>query len=153
MAKKKRCQSLILRLAMPWDHFRSIPYVGKPPHAKYCGFWCDLPQRQRGRPHLQQRGRPPSVVGSYSARAAAAEAAAEAGAGIVAEETAEAAGANRTKTHHILHAGVFRHRESNGNGPRAWQALKSNFDNVFFGGTNDFLKYCGTSEDPCIVKA
>ena len=59
---------------------------------------------------------------AYSARAAAAEAAAEAGAGIVAEETAEAAGANRTKTYNILHAGVFRHRESNGNGPRAWQA-------------------------------
>ena len=80
---------------------------------------------------------PPPFVGAarearrtYSARAAAAaEAAAEAGAGIVAEETAEAAGANRTKTHHILHAGVFRHRESNGNGPRAWQALKSSFNN------------------------
>ena len=86
---------------------------------------------------------PPSVVGAarearrtYSARAAAAEAAAEAGAGIVAEETADAAGANRTKTHNILHAGVFRHRESNGNGPRAWQALKSNFDDVFFWGAS-----------------
>ena len=53
--KKQRCQSLNLRLAKPWDHFRSIPYVGKPPHAKYCGFWCDLRQRHQQFPQQQSQ--------------------------------------------------------------------------------------------------